>query len=113
MKEGAVYIGRGSKYGNPYVIGTHGNREEVIRKYWLKLDADCRLKAEAIADLAGKDLVCYCAPQKCHGDILLHLANTGEMPPCPPLIVTPLQSKVVSFICRMFNAEVVAIEREY
>jgi len=28
-----VYIGRGSKWGNPYVIGKDGNREEVIKQY--------------------------------------------------------------------------------
>jgi hypothetical protein len=28
-----VYIGRGSKWGNPFKIGVHGNREEVIAKY--------------------------------------------------------------------------------
>ena len=30
---GAVFIGRGSKYGNPFVIGPDGTREEVIRKF--------------------------------------------------------------------------------
>jgi len=29
----AVYIGRGSIYGNPFVIGKDGNRYEVCDKY--------------------------------------------------------------------------------
>ena len=32
-----VYIGRGSKWGNPYRIGEDGTREEVIEKYRLYL----------------------------------------------------------------------------
>ena len=28
-----VYIGRPSKWGNPFIIGKHGTREEVINKY--------------------------------------------------------------------------------
>jgi hypothetical protein len=33
-----VYIGRGSKWGNPFVIGKDGDRDEVIAKYreWIK-----------------------------------------------------------------------------
>lgn len=26
-----VYIGRGSKWGNPFRIGPHGNRDDVVR----------------------------------------------------------------------------------
>jgi hypothetical protein len=69
----AVYVGRPSKWGNPYVIGKDGTREEVIAKYknWL-------LRAgpvDQLHELRGKDLVCWCAPQGCHGDVLLDLAN--------------------------------------
>lgn len=71
----AVYIGRGSIWGNPYVIGQDGTRDEVIDKYieWFSLDPD-RLKRARI-ELRDKDLVCYCAPNRCHGDFLLKIAN--------------------------------------
>jgi hypothetical protein len=70
---GAVFIGRPSKWGNPYVIGRDGTRLEVIEKYksWL-LNSD--LLAE-VMELKGKDLLCFCAPEPCHGDVLLELAN--------------------------------------
>lgn len=29
----AIYVGRGSPYGNSFVIGQHGTRDEVIDKY--------------------------------------------------------------------------------
>jgi len=68
-----VYIGRPSKWGNPFVIGKDGNRQEVVRKYeeWLlnnKLMND-------VHELQGKNLVCWCAPLACHGDVLLKYAN--------------------------------------
>ena len=70
---GSVYIGRGSKWGNPYVIGVDGTREEVIQKYAVNIPTD--LMGDAQIELRGKDLVCFCAPAACHGDILLRIAN--------------------------------------
>lgn len=71
----AVYIGRGSKWGNQFKIGEHGNRTKVIRLYddWIYYQiVEGYLDVE---ELRGKDLVCFCAPLPCHGDILLELAN--------------------------------------
>lgn len=69
----AVYIGRGSIYGNPYVIGKHGTREEVIAKFQRDLEdsLDDPLTQHALLALDGKDLVCFCAPMPCHGDVLI------------------------------------------
>ena len=71
---GAVYIGRPSKWGNPFVIGKDGSRGEVITKYRAHLLRNTQLMA-ALPELRGKDLVCWCAPCACHGDVLLELAN--------------------------------------
>lgn len=71
----AVYIGRPSKWGNPFVIGQDGTREEVVEKYRLWLEGQPELQAQARAELAGKSLVCFCAPKACHGDVLLKAAN--------------------------------------
>lgn len=69
-----VYIGRPSKWGNPFVIGIDGTREEVIKKYeqWIKTQPNLM---KALPELKGKDLACYCSPLPCHGDVLLRLAN--------------------------------------
>jgi hypothetical protein len=75
----AVYVGRPSKWGNPYAIGRHGTREEVIRRYRRHL-YDSGLIGD-IAQLAGRDLVCWYAPEPCHADILLELANTAHPDP--------------------------------
>ena len=70
-----VYIGRPSKWGNPFVIGKDGTRDDVVDKYreWL-LSNPTKIK-QAIEELKGKNLVCFCAPCRCHGDILLEIAN--------------------------------------
>ncbi len=71
----AVYIGRGSKWGNPYKIGPDGDRDEVINKFIQYLKKRPTLVKEAHRELKGKDLVCFCAPKACHGDILLKIVN--------------------------------------
>lgn len=56
-----VYIGRPSKWGNPFVIGRDGSREDVIAKYraWIVAQPDLM---GALEELRGRDLVCWCAP---------------------------------------------------
>jgi hypothetical protein len=69
-----VYIGRPSKWGNPFVLGKDGSRAEVITKYRAYLLANRKLMAD-IGELRGKILGCWCAPQACHGDVLAEVAN--------------------------------------
>jgi Domain of unknown function (DUF4326) len=69
-----VYIGRPSKWGNPFVIGRDGTRDEVLRKYRAWIVNQPKLMAE-LPKLQGKVLGCWCAPQACHGDVLIDLAE--------------------------------------
>lgn len=73
--EDAVYVGRPTKWGNPFVIGEHGTREEVIEKYQHWLGQRPELIRAARHELAGRHLVCWCAPEPCHADVLLAVAN--------------------------------------
>jgi hypothetical protein len=83
---GIVYVGRrcrgwhGSVLGNPFRIGVHGSREEVIRKYreWLykRLETDPQVQS-AIMDLVwmlhGGERVrlgCWCTPLPCHAEVI-------------------------------------------
>jgi hypothetical protein len=72
---GYVYIGRPSKWGNPFAIGRDGTRDEVIAKYREYLDKNVVLKAQARKELRGMILGCWCAPMACHGDVLAEVAN--------------------------------------
>lgn len=70
-----VLIDRTTKWGNPFIIGPHGDRAGVIAKYEQRLLARPDLLA-ALPELHGKTLGCWCAPKPCHGDVLVRLANT-------------------------------------
>jgi len=74
-----VYIGRPTRWGNPFVIGRHGTREEVIEKYrhWVMNsdESDAIWIRAHLGELKGKTLGCWCAPDACHGDVLLELAE--------------------------------------
>ena len=69
-----LYIGRPSKWGNPFVIRRDGSRADVIAKYRAWIGAQPALM-NALDELRGRDLVCWCAPLACHGDVLIDLAN--------------------------------------
>lgn len=78
IKSGEYYdivIGRESIFGNPFIIGINGTREQVIEKFeeYLLLHSDLLNKVKT--NLKGKVLACSCSPLKCHGDVLLKYAN--------------------------------------
>lgn len=69
-----IYIGRGSKWGNPFKIGWDGEREEIIDKYVEWIVEQPELMA-ALPELRGKVLGCWCKPLACHGDVLVQMIN--------------------------------------
>lgn len=83
-----VYVGRAcygfwdSPFRNPFVIGKHGTRDEVIEKfrvYFLarvKNDREFREQAE---ELRGKRLGCWCAPGRCHADVIADWLNVEHV----------------------------------
>ena len=84
-----VYVGRPTKWGNPFVIGKDGTRETVVKKYrqWLlgggadipnwMLGGGRHIAAAARRELRGKVLACWCAPLPCHADVLVEIANAA------------------------------------
>lgn len=75
IPSGAVYVGRPTKWGNPYRISRHSTRQNVIDAY--RMHVARPRAAEIRAELRGKDLVCWCAPLPCHADVLLEIANAN------------------------------------
>lgn len=74
----AVYIGRPSKWGNPFVVGSmtfSRDRLSAVEAYARWIDTQPELRAAAKEELKGKDLVCFCEPKPCHGRVLLRIAN--------------------------------------
>lgn len=82
IPEGSVYIGRGnkskglphSKYANPFKLTEEEPRGSTIERYrgylWNEIK-EGRITIEELKELHGLNLVCFCSPQSCHGDILL------------------------------------------
>ena len=95
MPEGAVYVGRPSRWGNPFRVGaltpdgdppelqhraTRTDAVEMFEDYMAGLLID---KPPDVSELRGRDLACWCRlDQPCHADVLLEIANAA-VPPTP------------------------------
>ena len=76
IPKGAIYCGRGSPWGNPFVIGRDGNRVEVINKFAIYASDRLRKQPDWLKPLRNAiGLVCWCAPQPCHLDIIVDMLN--------------------------------------
>lgn len=83
MPANTVYVGRPSKWGNPFpvVAGDHAGAVAAYRR-WLAERLDV-LGPMIRAELAGRDLACWCPPGRpCHADVLLAVAASRS--PLPP-----------------------------
>jgi hypothetical protein len=74
-----VYIGRPSKWGNPFITGIDGNRDEVIAKHREWVYSNPEMISEIRSELKGKRLACWCHPKSCHGDVLSYIANFDDI----------------------------------
>jgi hypothetical protein len=80
MPEGAIYVGRGTQWGNPFRPGEL-SRERCIELYRAEIIGGGGVvgfnRFWAESKLRGKDLACWCRlDQSCHADVLLELANS-------------------------------------
>jgi Domain of unknown function (DUF4326) len=74
MPDGAIYVGRGSRWGNPYRVGSCliPDAETAVAVFRANFPVCLDL-----SELRGKTLACWCkVGSACHGDVLLELANT-------------------------------------
>lgn len=81
-----VYIGRAGhgldgKYGNPFRLSPTESRGSTIERFrdwlWTRIQTDGQFRQDVMV-LAGKTLVCFCAPEPCHGDVLARAAEWLE-----------------------------------
>jgi len=87
----AVHVGRPGPWGNPFIVGKHGDAAYCVDLYkallagLLRVGADPdvgalertrRFVSENVKELRGKNLACWCRPgAPCHADVLLEVAN--------------------------------------
>lgn len=84
MPPGAVYVGRPTKWGNPYLVGAipyNGDDGQTLEET-LWAYQHLFLDGKNLTELRGRDLACWCpltnpdgSPYPCHADVLLELAN--------------------------------------
>jgi hypothetical protein len=86
MPEGAIYVGRGSQWGNPFRVGYSGDAARCVELYRQQLESALRggeactahfiRIARHLRVLRGSVLACWCRlDQPCHADVLLRVAN--------------------------------------
>ena len=88
MPDGAVYVGRGSKWGNRFKVGSWvrfsperlpsqlTTRAQVAAMFRIEAETHPTFRENVKRELRGKDLACWCPlNQPCHADVLLEIAN--------------------------------------
>jgi hypothetical protein len=97
LPDGAVNVARPGKWGNPFVVGKDGTREQCVAMFaqlargFINLGGRhsvdeqitlYRRVRRSLDDLKGRDLACWCAldGKPCHGDVLLSMANGTPLP---------------------------------
>lgn len=70
-------IDRNSDWGNPFELGSDGDRDTVCESYEIYFGRKYSLH-DRVMGLKGKVLGCWCYPQRCHGDHLIELVSRGE-----------------------------------
>lgn len=76
---GDVKIDRTTKWGNPFLIGRDGNRDDVCNKYaiYIKNQIDAgNLNLDTLR--SARRLGCWCKPLRCHGDELKRLLESSQ-----------------------------------
>ncbi len=70
-----IYIGRPSKWGNPFKIEVNGDRITVINKFRRYILNKPKLLKDIKEELYGQVLGCWCVPKACHGEVLLDVLH--------------------------------------
>ncbi|MEO1188992.1 MAG: DUF4326 domain-containing protein [Pseudomonadota bacterium] len=94
MPPNTVVVSRPSRWGNPFVIGRHGNRDECVTRFTQLLNGVIHhgpdLPSETAQQdylrhlrehgwsLVGKNLACWCPlDEPCHAETLIHHLRLG------------------------------------
>ena len=79
MPANTVYVGRPSKWKNPYVMISEEYRQIAIDFYRTCLTNKLRDDPHFLDELKGKDLACWCPLNlQCHADILLEYLRKAD-----------------------------------
>lgn len=100
MPENTIVVDRSTKWGNPFVIGEHGSRQECVDQFAALMSGyicisggpapnlQMAYRAMVVAsrhELKGKNLACWCSAGPCHADVLLAIAALAPDAPAGPV----------------------------
>lgn len=74
---GCKMVDRSTPYGNPSPMRCEADRDRVCDEFeaWVMLPEQAGLRAQAKAELKGFNLLCWCAPKRCHAETWLRIVN--------------------------------------
>ena len=77
MPEDVVYVGRPTKWGNPYRPEECSTAEQgAVECFRILVESEPETIADIQRELRGKRLACWCSLDKpCHADVLAEIAN--------------------------------------
>jgi hypothetical protein len=77
MPADAIYVGRPSKWGNPYrAEECAGGQDDAVECFRVLVESEPETIEEIQRELRGKQLACWCSlTKKCHADVLCEIAN--------------------------------------
>ena len=91
MPPKTVYVGRPTKWGNPWPVTPPSKRSNSVGEkyyfdqavgafnFWIEDEEQVELRADIRQELKGKDLACWCSEDMpCHADVLLQIANAEQ-----------------------------------
>jgi len=79
MPSNAVYVGRPTKFGNPFAVTFFRSREEAVAEYRSWLERVMKKAPSFLDELKGKDLACWCPLDKaCHADVILEMLEEKQ-----------------------------------
>jgi hypothetical protein len=74
-RQDVVFVGRPGSFGNPFTLKVEANRDLVCDQFAFYALLRYLHDPSWLIPLRGMNLICYCAPKRCHADVLLRLAN--------------------------------------
>lgn len=72
----AVLVDRTTPFGNPFKASIWGQAGAVVKfREWINEPEQTELRALGVEHLRGRDLICWCWPQRCHAEVWREIAN--------------------------------------
>ena len=107
MPQNTVYVGRPSRWGNPFKPNEYENIEDCLKDYRERIERIVDVQPDFLEPLVGKDLACWCSLDKpCHADVLLEILNPNKtlVDIITELLAKAEQNSILIMFCKELEA---------